>query len=72
MVSDNPELAKLRYDIESNKLKVNDLVMVLGKYYANVINIEEFKGEHNTYTILTKNDNFYADGVLVSSELKSK
>ena len=72
MVSDNPELAKSRYDIESNKLKVNDLVMVLGKYYANVINIEEFKGEHNTYTILTKNDNFYADGVLVSSELKSK
>ena len=54
------------------QLKVNDLVMVLGKYYANVINIEEFKGEHNTYTILTKNDNFYADGVLVSSELKSK
>ena len=72
MVSDNPELAKSRYDIESNKLKVNDLVMVLGKYYANVINIEEFKGEHNTYTILTKNDNFYADGVLVNSELKSK
>jgi len=72
MVSDNPELAKSRYDIESNKLKVNDLVMVLGKYYANVISIEEFKGEHNTYTILTKNDNFYADGVLVSSELKSK
>jgi len=72
MVSDNPELAKSRYDIESTKLKVNDLIMVLGKYYANVINIEEFKGEHNTYTILTKNDNFYADGVLVSSELKSK
>jgi len=72
MVSDNPELAKSRYDIESNKLKVNDLVMVLGEYYANVINIEEFKGEHNTYTILTKNDNFYADGVLVNSELKSK
>jgi len=72
MVSDNPELAKSRYNIESTKLKVNDLIMVLGKYYANVINIEEFKGEHNTYTILTKNDNFYADGVLVSSELKSK
>ena len=72
MVSDNPELTKSRYNIESTKLKVNDLVMVLGKYYANVINIEEFKGEHNTYTILTKNDNFYADGVLVSSELKSK
>jgi len=72
MVSDNPELAKSRYDIESTKLKVNDLIMVLGKYYANVINIEEFKGEHNTYTILTKNDNFYADGVLVNSELKSK
>ena len=72
MVSDNPELAKSKYNIESNKLKVNDLVMVLGKYYANVINIEEFKGEHNTYTILTKNDNFYADGVLVNSELKSK
>ena len=46
--------------------------MLDGKYYAKVTNVENFEGEHNTYTISTKNNNFYAGGVLVHSEIEKK
>ena len=36
-----------------------------------VKNIERYEGEHLTYTILTKNSNFYAGGVLAHSEIKA-
>ena len=41
-----------------------------GKYYANVHRLEGFPKKHWTYTILTKNNNFYAGGVLVHSEIE--
>jgi hypothetical protein len=36
-----------------------------------VKNIERYEGEHLTYTLLTKNSNFYAGGVLAHSEVKA-
>ncbi len=73
LVSGTPDLSKSRYNVETNTLKVNDYIAMLdGKYYAKVTNVENFEGEHNTYTILTKNNNFYAGGVLVHSEIEKK
>ena len=50
--------------IHRSLLKILD-----GKYYAQVHRLEGFPKKHWTYTILTKNNNFYADGVLVHSEI---
>jgi len=73
LVSRTPDLSKSRYNVETNTLKVNDYISMLdGKYYARVSKIEDFEGEHNTYTILTKNNNFYAGGILVHSEIEKK
>ena len=73
LVSRTPDLSKSRYNVETNTLKVNDYISMLdGKYYARVSKIEDFEGEHNTYTISTKNNNFYAGGVLVHSEIEKK
>ena len=71
MVSQNPVLSKSNYDLDATEIQPNDLLKVLnGKYYAQVHRLEGFPKKHWTYTILTKNNNFYADGVLVNSELK--
>ena len=37
-----------------------------------IVSFEKYEGEHDTYTIMTKNNNFYADGVLVHSEISSE
>ena len=71
MVSENPELSKSNYDLDSVEIQPNDLLKMLdGKYYANVHRLEGFPKKHWTYTILTKNYNFYANGVLVHSEIE--
>ena len=71
MVSENPELSKSNYDLDSVEIQPNDLLKMLdGKYYANVHRLEGFPKKHWTYTILTKNNNFYANGVLVHSEIE--
>ena len=71
LVSGTPDLSKSRYNVETNTLKVNDYIAMLdGKYYARVSKVEEFEGEHNTYTISTKNNNFYAGDILVHSEVE--
>ena len=35
-----------------------------------VMSIERYKGKYPTYTIFTDNENFYAGGILVHSEIK--
>jgi|5B_taG_2_1085324.scaffolds.fasta_scaffold09599_2 hypothetical protein len=71
LVSRTPDLSKSRYNVETNTLKVNDYITMLDeKYYARVSKVEDFEGEHNTYTILTKNNNFYAGDILVHSEVE--
>ena len=70
MVSDDPSKAAANYDLDTSPIQPNDLLKILdGKYYAQVHRIEGFLKKHWTYTILTKNNNFYADGVLVHSEI---
>ena len=70
MVSEDPSRTAANYDLEAASIQPNDLLKVLdGKYYAQVHRLEGFPKKHWTYTILTKNNNFYANGVLVHSEL---
>ena len=73
MVSDDPDTAKTNYDLDTVGIQPNDLLKILdGKYYAQVHRLEGFPKKHWTYTILTKNNNFYANGVLVHSEIGIK
>ena len=70
MVSQDPGLSKSNYDLDATEVQPNDLLKMLnGKYYANVHRLEGFPKKHWTYTIKTKNNNFYANGVLVNSEI---
>ena len=70
MVSDDPSRTAANYDLDAAAIQPNDLLKILdGKYYAQVHRLEGFPKKHWTYTILTKNKNFYANGVLVHSEL---
>ena len=70
MVSDDPDKAKDNYNLDSAAIQPNDLLKILdGKYYAQVHRLEGFPKKHWTYTILTSNKNFYANGVLVHSEI---
>ena len=65
-----PEFFKDNYNLDSAAIQPNDLLKILdGKYYAQVHRLEGFPKKHWTYTILTKNKNFYANGVLVHSEI---
>ena len=62
--------AKDNYNLDSAAIQPNDLLKILdGKYYAQVHRLEGFPKKHWTYTILTSNKNFYANGVLVHSEI---
>ena len=70
MVSDDPSRTAANYDLDAAAIQPNDLLKILdGKYYAQVHRLEGFPKKHWTYTILTKNNNFYANGVLVHSEI---
>jgi hypothetical protein len=70
MVSDDPDTAKTNYDLDTVGIQPNDLLKILdGKYYGQVHRLEGFPKKHWTYTILTSNKNFYANGVLVHSEI---
>ena len=70
MVSDDPSRTSANYDLDAAAIQPNDLLKILdGKYYAQVHRLEGFPKKHWTYTILTKNNNFYANGVLVHSEI---
>jgi len=70
MVSQDPGLSKSNYDLDATEIQPNDLLKILdGKYYASVHRLEGFPKKHWTYTIKTKNNNFYANGVLVNSEI---
>jgi len=70
MVTQDPALSKSNYDLSSTEIQPGDLLQVLnGKYYAQVHRLEGFERKHWTYTILTKNNNFYANGILVHSEI---
>jgi hypothetical protein len=59
------------YDIKTKELKIGAKLKTIDNGDYEVKNIERYEGEHLTYTILTKNSNFYAGGVLAHSEVKA-
>lgn len=68
LASVNPKLTKKHYDIDAEELKVGDTLFTLGKKLI-IKEIIRFEGVFGTYTLLTKHKNFYAEDVLVHSEL---
>ena len=71
LLSIKPELSLKNYDIKTKELKVGAKLKTIDNGDYEVMNIERYKGEHLTYTLLTKNSNFYAGGVLAHSEIKA-
>ena len=71
LLSIKPELSLKNYDIKTKELKVGAKLKTIDNGDYEVINIERYKGEHLTYTLLTENSNFYAGGVLAHSEIKA-
>lgn len=68
-VSVNPTKAKENYDRDSDEIKVGDKLMKFDGTLEEVNSIEVLDGEHMTYTILTDLGNFYANDILVDSEI---
>tara|TARA_R100000734_G_scaffold18971_1_gene17297 strand:+ start:1158 stop:2414 length:1257 start_codon:yes stop_codon:yes gene_type:complete len=68
-VSVNPTKAKENYGKDSDEIKVGDKLMKFDGSLEDVKSINTFSGEHKTYTIKTELGNFYANGVLVDSEI---
>ena len=71
LLSIKPELSLKNYDIKTKELKIGAKLKTIDNGDYEVKNIERYEGEHLTYTILTKNSNFYAGGVLAHSEVKA-
>ena len=71
LLSIKPELSLKNYDIKTKELKVGAKLKTIDNGDYEVKNIERYEGEHLTYTLLTKNSNFYAGGVLAHSEVKA-
>ena len=69
LLSVNPELSKQRYGLDTEKLEIGHRLNTLNNEELIVNQIRKYNGEHKTYTILTKNHNFFVDGVLVHSEI---
>ena len=69
-VSVNPAKAKENYNLDSAEIEVGDKLMKFDGTLEEVTSIEAFSGTEWTYTILNKNGNFYADEILVDSEIK--
>jgi hypothetical protein len=69
LLSISPELSKERYSLDTNKLEVGHKLKTLNNEELVVNNITRYDGEHQTYTILTKNNNFFVEGILVHSEI---
>ena len=68
MVCVDPVKAKELYDLDAEEIKKGDEI----RFMDNIRKVEKYllsPDETETYTILTKNNNFYAGGVLVHSEI---
>ena len=68
-VSVNPTKAKENYGKDSQEIKVGDKLMKYDGTLEEVNSIEVLEGEHRTYTLKTELDNFYANDILVDSEI---
>ena len=68
-VTVNPTKAKTNYDKDSTEIKVGDKLMKKDGTLETVSSIEAYSGTHKTYTVKTILGNFYADEILVDSEI---
>ena len=68
-VSVNPTKAKENYGKDSEEIKVGDKLMKFDGNLEEVTSITKLDGTHRTYTIKTELDSFYANGILVDSEV---
>ena len=68
MVCVDPAKAKELYDLDAEEIQKNDEIRFMDKT-RKVIKYLDSPEEIQTYTILTKNNNFFAGGVLVHSEI---
>jgi hypothetical protein len=68
LVSIKPDDTARRYKLNTNELVVGDKIRTMNDS-KKIISFERYRGEHDTYTIFTKNNNFYADGILAHSEI---
>ena len=71
LVSIKPDYTLNRYQLDAEQLVVGDEIKMINSS-KEIVSFEKYEGEHDTYTIMTKNNNFYADGVLVHSEISSE
>ena len=71
LVSIKPDYTLNRYQLDAEQLVVGDEIKIINSS-KEIVSFEKYEGEHDTYTIMTKNNNFYADGVLVHSEISSE
>ena len=63
------KLSKQRYELDTEKLEIGHILKTLNNEELIVEKIRRYNGEFKTYTILTKNNNFFVDGILVHSEI---
>ena len=53
-----------KYNMKTDEIRIGDVINK-SDGYANVIDIERVDGMRETYTVITDNQNFYANGILV-------
>ena len=68
-VSVKPDITKANYNQDSEEIKVGDKLMKYDGTLEEVNSIEVLDGKHKTYTIKTELGNFYANDILVDSEI---
>ena len=68
LVSIKPDDTSRKYKLNTNELVIGDKIRTMNDS-KKIISFERYRGEHDTYTVFTKNNNFYADGILVHSEI---
>lgn len=64
-----PAKTKENYDVDCAQLAVGQKLMKEDGTLEEITSIEVYSGTHKTYTLKTTLSNFYADGVLVDSEI---
>jgi hypothetical protein len=65
----NPTKSKENYDIDCVELALGQKLMKEDGTLEEITSIAVYSGTHKTYTLKTSLGNFYADGVLVDSEI---
>ena len=68
-VAIDPAKTKARYGINARKVVVGDRLRTLDNSVKEIDDISRYEGNHPTYTLKTKNRNFFADNILVDGEI---